>query len=95
MSPREAEVRGEALAGADPTKALDQFREWIKPRGILFGGLVPAMLQWVAVSGLVLVPGDEAEALIRYASDRGGSDLQRHCTGAMVKRRRMARGVAR
>jgi hypothetical protein len=43
----------------------------------------------------VLVPGDEAEALIRYASDRGGSDLQRHCTGAMVKRRRMARGVAR
>lgn len=94
LSPREAEALGETLARIAPPKALDAFREFVKPRGF-FSGVLPgtAMLQWAAVSGLAILPGDEPETLIKVASAKGGSDLQRHCTAAMVRRRRMARGA--
>ncbi len=92
---REAESFGIALARVDPVAAMATFRDWIKPRGF-FSTVVPgaAMLQWVAVSGLALLPGDEPEALIKYASERGGSELHGHCVASMVKRRRLARGKA-
>lgn len=94
LGAREAEAAGEAMGRADPQRALEVFREWLKPRGI-FSSVLPgtAMLQWTAVSGLVVVPGDEAEALIKVASEKGGSELQRHCTASMVKRRRLSRGA--
>lgn len=90
----EAVAYGEALASSDPAQAMEIFREWIRPKGF-FAALAPAMLQFIAVSGLVHLPGDEAEALIKTASDKGGVDLQRHCTTCMVKRRRVARGATR
>lgn len=94
LAAKEAEALGETLARIAPPKALDAFREWVKPRGF-FSGVLPgtAMLQWAAVSGLAMLPGDEPEALIKLASAKGGADLQRHCTAAMVRRRRLARGA--
>ncbi len=91
---REAEAAGEALARMDPGRALDLFREWLKPRGF-FSGILPGQttLQWVGVSGLVHIPGDEAESLIKHVADRAGTDLARHCTACMVKRRRLSRGA--
>lgn len=91
---REAEVAGHALACADGVRALELFREWLKPRGI-FSGILPGqtMLQWVGVSGLVYLSGDEPEALIKKASERAGSDLAQHCTASLVKRRRLLRGA--
>lgn len=94
LQPKEAELLGEGLARVDPARALEAFREWIKPRGF-FAGVLPgaAMLQWAAVTGLALLPGEEPEQLIKLASSKGGSELQRHCTAQMVRRRRAARGA--
>lgn len=91
---REAEAAGEALARCDAPRALELFREWLKPRG-LFGGVLPGhtTLQWVGVSGMVYVPGDDAEALVKHVAERAGSDLARHCTASLVKRRRVLRGA--
>ncbi|MSP55092.1 MAG: hypothetical protein EXR69_05740 [Myxococcales bacterium] len=88
----EAVAYGEALAASDPAHAMEIFREWIRPKG-LFAVLAAPILQVIAVSGLVHLPGDEAESLIKIASEKGGTDLQRHCTTCMVKRRRVARGA--
>jgi hypothetical protein len=95
MPTREAEAAGTAMARTDPAKALEQFREWMKPRGF-FSGILPGQstLQWAGVSGCVLLPGDEPEALVKMVSDRAGADLQKHCTASMVRRRRLARGIA-
>ena len=93
LSHDEADAYGEALAGADPEQAFASFRDWIKPKGF-FAALAPPMLRWVAVSGLVHLPGTEAEDLIKIASDKGGADLQQHCTECMVRRRRTARASA-
>ena len=90
LSPDEADAYGEALAGADPDLALGVFRDWIKPKGF-FAAMVPPMLRWVAVSGLVNIIGPEAEDLIKVASEKGGAELARHCTDCMVRRRRTAR----
>lgn len=94
MGQREAEAAGEALARMDIGRALDAFREWIRPRGF-FTGILPGQstLQWVAVSGLVFVPAEEAEALIKHVADRAGTELARHCTASMVRRRRLQRGA--
>ncbi|MES2643296.1 MAG: hypothetical protein V4850_27680 [Myxococcota bacterium] len=91
---REAEAAGEALARCDLPRAAELFREWLKPRGF-FGGVLPGqtMLQWVAVSGMVYVGGDEPEVLVKYVAERAGSDLARHCTATLVKRRRVLRGA--
>lgn len=94
LGAREADAAGEALARLNPAAALDAFRGWIKLRG-LFAGILSGqeMLQRTAVAGLVHVPGDEAEALIKMAAERGGSELAQHCTASMVKRRRLLRGA--
>ncbi len=91
---REAEAAGEALARCDPARAMDLFREWLKPRG-LFGAVVPGLttLQWVAVSGMVYLPDDDAEVLVRRVAERAGSELAKHCTTCLVKRRRHLRGA--
>jgi len=91
---REAEASGEALARCDLARATELFREWLKPRGF-FHVVLPGQttLQWVAVSGMVFVPGDEPEVLVKHVAERAGSDLARHCTTSLVKRRRVLRGA--
>lgn len=92
MTRVEAAAVGEALARCDGAGALVLFREWCKPKGIL-GAVLPgqATLQWAAVSGLGLLPTDEAEQLIKHVHERAGSELQGHCTQTMIRRRRAMR----
>lgn len=91
---REAEAAGESLARCDGPRALELFREWLRPRGI-FGSVLPGhtTLQWVGVSGMVYISSDEAEILVKQVSERAGSELARHCTACLVKRRRVLRGA--
>ncbi len=93
MSHAEAAAIGEALAHCDPGAALAIFRDWCKPKGLL-GGVLPGQstLQWAAVAGLVLLPSDDVEPLVRHVHERAGSELQAHCTQGMVRRRRAMRG---
>ncbi len=92
ISRAEASALGAAIANSDAAAALNLFREWCKPKGIL-GAVLPgqANLQWAAVSGLGLLPTDEAESLIKHVHERAGSELQAHCTQTMVRRRRAMR----
>ena len=45
-------------------------------------------LQWAAVRGLAMVPGDQHEKTIRWLADRAGSDLADHCIRTLARRRR-------
>ena len=93
LSAAEAERLGETLAAVAPDQALQQFREWCKPKGF-FGSVVPGLtnLQRAAVAGLVHLRGDEPEQLVRAVSEKAGSELSDYCTRAMVRRRRLMRG---
>ena len=92
LNPLDAEAYGEALAGADPARAHEVFRDWIRPKGF-FAVLGPPMLSWVAVSGLSVLRMDDVEELIQHAAKKAGSELQRHCTACMVRHRRVIRGA--
>lgn len=99
LSNLEATIAGETLVRVEPEKALAQFREWLTPPR--FFQLLPPGTKtwtWVAVSGLVLIPGDEAEKLIRgaekQAEKQGWPEVARQCVQAMIQRRRLARGSA-
>ncbi|MBM4392693.1 MAG: hypothetical protein FJ090_16340, partial [Deltaproteobacteria bacterium] len=92
MSLAEAAAIGEALVHCDASAALVLFRDLCKPRGLLTAVLPgQATLQWAAVAGLALLPSDEVESLVRHVHERAGSELQAHCTHAMVRRRRAMR----
>lgn len=99
LSDLEAATAGETLARVDPARALTVFQEWLTPPK--FFQLQPPGTKtwtWVAVSGLVLLPGDDAEKLIRsaekQAEKQGWSEVARHCVQSMIRRRRLARGGA-
>jgi hypothetical protein len=96
LSDAEAERLGETLVALAPDEALQQFREWCKPKGF-FGSVVPGLsrLQRAAVAGLVHLRGEEAEQLVRLVSEKAGSELSTFCTQAMVRRRRLMRGEAK
>lgn len=99
LSEAEGTAAGEALVRADPAKAFDQFREWATPpRFFQFVPPGQKMLHWVAVSGLAFIPLDDAEKLIqgvaKQADNESNAALGRHCVAMMVKRRRLARGMA-
>lgn len=87
MEQRETDAYAVALAGGDAVHALEAFREWLRPRG-LFTVLTPAQTQLMlsALVGLARVPGEDAEALIKQASERGG--LHSAALAAMRERRR-------
>jgi hypothetical protein len=91
----EATVAGEAMARADPSAALVQFREWTRPPG-MFSVVLPGhiRLHYVCVAGLASLPGDEPEKLITALKARADPDLQRFIVQSMIQRRRNARSLA-
>lgn len=92
VDPREAEALGEALASIWPRRALHQFTQWIRPEGLLKRVLPgQTMLRWAALAGLVHLPGDEPEELIRWmAKNTAQSDeLHRFCMQCLIRRRRV------
>lgn len=93
LDPIEAQGFGEAMAKADTLGAMGQFREWCKPPG-MFTLVLPqhVRLHYVAVAGLALLPGDDAERMITAVKAKADADLQRFIVAAMIRRRRVGRG---
>jgi hypothetical protein len=91
MSRRECEATGVAMARVDSEQALKVFSAWIKPPG-LFKRMVEMpgaqALQWTAVTGLGLLPGEKVDKLVSWLSDRAGEELYKHCMMTLVRRRR-------
>jgi hypothetical protein len=90
LSTQEAERIGSTLARVAPDPALGVFRAWLKPKGLM-GRWVETRgqqsLDWVAVTGLGCLPGEEVEKAIRDVSARAGADLRRHCLATLARRR--------
>ena len=91
MSHRECEATGVTMARLAPDKAHAVFAEWIKPPG-LFKRMVEMpgaqALQWTAVSGIGLLPGEKVDKLIWWLADRAGEELYKLCMMTLVRRRR-------
>ena len=85
----ELDVCGEALARIDPRAAQELFTAWAKPKGIL-GLVLPRQLRLrrVAMAGLVGLPGDAPEALLRELATDRDPDTADTARAALVKRRR-------
>ncbi|HSD65244.1 MAG TPA: hypothetical protein VLF95_01010 [Vicinamibacteria bacterium] len=84
---------GEALARSSSRSALETFGEWLRPRG---GGLlgklvkVPAAppFQHVALAGLRLLAGADADALLRLLAEHGEAGLRPEAGAALAARSR-------
>jgi hypothetical protein len=92
MSDAEAEALGRAMARLDPEKSLEVMGDWVRPKkwvdrikGVTRGHLI----QWAGVSGLSVIPDDEAAECIRWLSSRAGEKLHQHCVRALVGRRHL------
>jgi len=88
----ELEVIGETLATVNPRQALETLSTWAKARGLL-GLLLPKQLRLrkVAMAGLAVLPGDDAEAILRDLSGARDLDTADTARAALVKRRRLAK----
>ena len=93
LEPMEATALGEAMTHLNTEGAMDLFKSWVKPPKFLFFFNRPqpgqTMLRWSAVSGLALVPGDDAEKLLRWLAKRAGEQLYQHCMKAIARQRRL------
>jgi hypothetical protein len=91
MSHRECEATGTTMSAIAPSASMKVFSDWIKPPG-LFKRMVEMpgaqALQWTAVTGISLLPGDKVDKLIWWLADRSGEDLYKHCMVNLVRRRR-------
>ena len=94
LSPTEASALGRALARASSEDALPLFEEWARPARGLRGFVsrlakeTPAhrMLAWVAVSGLELIAGAEAGALLAEVATRAHDELAVHTHEVLARR---------
>jgi hypothetical protein len=90
---READILGRALAWLQPDRAAALFRPLIRPTGWmerLKGGVTVGAKhrQWAAISALGFLPLAEAEADIKWFSERAGQELHEHCNRVLHRRRR-------
>lgn len=94
LSASEATALGRALARASAEDALPYFVEWAGHgsglRGLLsrFAKQTPTqrMLAWVAVSGLELIAGAEADRLLVEVLGRARDELERHTLEVLARR---------
>jgi hypothetical protein len=86
----EAELLGQTLARLAPSAALPLFKGWLRPKGLV-GRFVESpgqrLLEWIAVSGIGELPGEEAEKTLRETSAKANPDLRRHCLATLARRR--------
>jgi len=89
-SDAEAEALGRALAEISPIAAARTLSGWLQPKGRFLVGLSAQQkrLQWAAVAGLALLPGDEAERQLQALAAGAADDLRRHCLAALARRRK-------
>lgn len=97
LSAAEAEATGRALAQSSPRGGLDAFQGWLEATsgGGLLGRRVtldaPGTLQRVALAGLELIGGDEANELLDRLAESGTEDVAREAE-LVLERRGVARG---
>jgi len=93
LQPLEGTALGEAMTHLNTEEAMGFFKSWVKPPKFLFIFSRPqpgqTMLRWCAVAGLALVPGDDAEKLLRWLAKRAGAELYQHCMKALARQRRL------
>ena len=97
LSPDELTALGKAMARIAPEQAAETLGDWVRPRkwwdrvrGVTGG----RTRQWAGIAGLGVLPGDDAEAAIRWLSDRAGEDIHDHCAKALFERRKSMSGGA-
>ena len=91
LTPRESEAAGRVLATADPERAKTMLMEWVKPPGLFkrFVEMPGAQaLQRTALYGLVDLPGDDIDHVIRWLSERCAQDIYQLCMKTLVQRRK-------
>lgn len=92
ISNSEAEAYGRTMVQVAPGQAIPAFLEIVKPKSLLkrivHDPIGHASLQWAAVAGLELAPGEEPDQSIRWLADRAGEELARHCLRVLARRKR-------
>ncbi len=86
----EAEALGRALAEIAPIAAARMLSGWLEPKARFLRGITGRQraLQWAAVAGAGVLPGLEAETLLRGLADRADGELRRHCLATLARRRK-------
>jgi hypothetical protein len=97
LSPEELTALGKAMARITPEQAAETLGDWVRPRkwwdrvrGVTGG----RDRQWAGIAGLGVLPGDEAEAAIRWLSARAGEEVHEHCAKTLFERRKSMSGGA-
>ncbi len=87
---REAEALGRALAAVAPIPAARLFAGWLEPKGrFLRGpGEEQRALQWAAVAGTGMLPGESPEAQLTALAARSEGELRQHCLATLARRRK-------
>lgn len=87
-SHREVEALGRALAEISPVQAGRLLLGWLHPKGRFLVGLSAQQkrLQWAAVAGLALVPGEEAERQLGALAQGADEELRKHCLASLARR---------
>ena len=86
----EAVIIGRVMAELDPNSALESFKDWCLPKGLL--GRVrgsDTALTWAAVTGLPLIDSDEADDVLKQVAhlNREHEELHSQAVQARVRRR--------
>jgi HEAT repeat protein len=86
----EVEALGRALAEVSPVQAGRLLLGWLHPKGRFLVGLSAQQkrLQWAAVAGLALVPGEEAERQVQALAQEADEELRKHCLASLARRRK-------
>ncbi len=80
-----------ALARLDPTRAVQQFREWARIQGRRQRGRSSAAPSWqVAVDTLAEIPGRDATELLLWFRSRGDGELKARCERAISRQKGLA-----
>lgn len=93
---QELKTLAQAAAIVDPRAALELFRGWVRPTGLL--GRLRATAGprwWPALWGLSRIPGTEAEETLRWMCDHTDGEFRIACERALVARRPTADGGRR
>ena len=86
----EVEALGRALAEVSPVQAGRLLLGWLHPKGRFLVGISAQQkrLQWAAVAGLALVPGEEAERQLQALAQAADEELRKHCLASLARRRK-------
>jgi HEAT repeat protein len=87
---REVEALGRALAEISPIQASRLLLGWLHPKGRFLVGASAEQkrLQWAAVAGLALIPGEEAERQLLALANGAEEELRKHCLASLARRRK-------